>query len=259
MPAFRPRPQPRRRLPAVLTGAAMIVLMVAGALTARWIVGPRQQPHASSEVADKQPESEKGSAAVEPEKPDGAADLVRGEPLEPPAWLPKTPPHADFDLRVTMLGSRKDSAGRHLLKEGEKVVFHIRVARTAYVGIWTLDDDRSITQVFPNKYEIDRRVPANTVRTIPNPEVSVEDEDYVLEATVSRDTEWVWVVASTEPWDEMKGEQEGPFYVFKSAEARRRGQQHLRGIVPKLVKGGKAAVAEKLLPFKVSAQSGSRR
>jgi hypothetical protein len=89
-------------------------------------------------------------------------------------------------------------------------------------------------QLFPNEFEPDHLIRAGRPRTVPS-------GDYVIEATVSGGTERVWVVASTEPWDEPQGRREGPFVIFKTVQERRNWEGQLRGLLVKPApKGGVA-------------------
>jgi hypothetical protein len=147
-----------------------------------------------------------------------------------------------------------------LLDEGQEVAFQIQVEKDAYVGVWTVDAEGAITQVFPNEYERNHRLRARGLRTVPSPDHMPKDQDYVIEAIPSARTEWVWVVASTEPWDELKGRQKGPFLVFENAQERPEGERQLRGLRVKLIaRRGKVFVAEKVLPYRVSPRPGPCR
>jgi hypothetical protein len=148
----------------------------------------------------------------------------------------------DFGVQVGVLGSsRPDQAGTLWLVEGQEVAFRIEVERDAYVGLWTVAPDRTVKQLFPNKWESDRLFRAGKPRTVPN------IPDYLMEAVVSGGAEWVWVVASTEDWDEPQGRREGPFLLLERPEL-------VRDVVLKPAPKRKrpAAVTEAVLRYRVS-------
>jgi serine/threonine protein kinase len=206
----QPPSRRRRRVPAAVTITVLIALTAVGLLTAGWWWGAG--PAGGQEVLLNDPLGE------EPE----AADLV------------SLPSRHDFVLNVEMLGGKPNGAGPRSLTEGEKVAFCIKVDRDAHVGIWTIAPDQKIVQLFPNEFEPDHLIRAGRPRTVPS-------GDYVIEATVSGGTERVWVVASTEPWDEPQGRREGPFVIFKTVQERRNWEGQLRGLLVKPApKGGVA-------------------
>jgi hypothetical protein len=135
----------------------------------------------------------------------------------------------------------------HALEEGQKVTFQIQIDREAFIGIWTIDASEKIRQIFPNRYEPNYRLKAGKPRTIPGSDTAIKK--YRINATVSPGAEWVWVFASTEPWNELKGREQGPFLVFENAEERQYAKERLRGLELELAA---ADVAEKLLPYRVS-------
>jgi hypothetical protein len=125
-----------------------------------------------------------------------------------------TPLRQDFPLRVTLQGARKDPAtGLNRMKDGQELVFQLETPHPCYVGIWYTDHAGEITQLFPNKHEPNHLVPGGTVRQVPGPEAG-----YSIKAEAEPGPGWIQVIASTEPWNPLRGRLEGPYVVFKSAE-----------------------------------------
>jgi hypothetical protein len=169
---------------------------------------------------------------------------ARPAPLEPPEKL-----RTDFGLTVAMLGARPgggdpvelqpDADGVLRLWEEDVVKFRITVARPAYVGVWTVNADGSIVQLFPNDNEKDKD------------HHFLQDEPRVVPVTnadagVSGRVEWVWVQAATHRWDADKGEQEGPFLLFQTERQRDQWAQRRRGI-----RLSQEALAEAVLRYRV--------
>jgi hypothetical protein len=133
-------------------------------------------------------------------------------------------------VEVEMVGGRKDERGLIHLSLGQKVAFRVKTARDAYVGLWSVQDDGSIVQLFPNKHEPDHLIKAGPARTIPG-------NDYAIKATsVSRRPEEVIVFGSTRRWQPPSREQfrsVGPddnYLLFETAHQRQEFQALLRGL-----------------------------
>jgi hypothetical protein len=224
----------------------MVVLMIVGGLAAWCLVrSPGRQPAESG--TGPRPDDQNGSVAKqEPTEPPAARP-------EPPAWVPSLARRGTLDLQVNVEGGTPDAVGTRALLEGQKVVFQIHLDQDAYVGIWTIDPDETITQVFPNEFEPNHLLQGGTSQTVPG------KDSYRIKATLSRGTEWVWVVASTEPWNEFKGRQHGPFLVFENAEERQDAKRQLRGLALELAaKPDRVLVAQKLFPYRVSPDPGPK-
>jgi tRNA A-37 threonylcarbamoyl transferase component Bud32 len=256
----RPRPSPTRwRLWAGLVASGLVVLTAVVTLASWWRGG---------EPAGKPP---MGQAEV-------PRDVVR---------LVRKSPRRDFGLKVEMLGETL-ADDTHMLQEGERVRFRVEVERTAYVGIWTVAPDQTITQFFPNAEERDFLLTAGQPRVVPRgahagpthllaqafgaaglapagaPAAALAHSaaaagvmesllrPYEIEATLSGGIEWVWVVASTVPWDVPQVEHEGPFPVLKAAEDQQNWAGQLRSLKLKPApRGGHAAVADEVLMYRV--------
>ena len=126
----------------------------------------------------------------------------------------------DFALTVAMLGKgpggqliavQPDADGHFRLKPEEEVKFRIKVDKAAYVGVWSVNADGPVAQLFPNENEPDNRFKAGQERLVPSTRTAAEP---------SAREEWVWVQASTKPWEVEKGEKVGPFALFTEERAR---------------------------------------
>jgi hypothetical protein len=136
------------------------------------------------------------------------------------------------------------------VEEGRDISLRVEVERDAYVGIWTVDPDQAVVQLFPNEHEPEHRVLAGEPRAIPG-----KNRGYTIDAVVSPGREWLLVVASTRRWTPIDGAKRGPFAVFRGAEERDRWKDQLRGLVirPAQVQAQAAppAVTEITIPYRV--------
>jgi hypothetical protein len=157
------------------------------------------------------------------------------------------PLRRDFPLQVEMLGGERDAAGRVQMMAGEPVAFRIKAGRDAYVGVWYVDDQGKVVQLFPNEFERDNHVRAGEVREVPP-----RGARYAIKATESHGPEHVHVVATTKPWEPPAAKRAGPYSLFDTAEEKEQWQTFLRGlvIVPEAApKGEAASAAEAIVPF----------
>jgi hypothetical protein len=158
--------------------------------------------------------------------------------------LPEPTRH-DFGLKVEMLGARHGPGGILEVDEGQKVQFRIEVDRDAYVGLWTIDAEGTIVQLFPSRYERDHLVRARQQRIIPA-------GNYGIFAEIGKGSDQVRVVAASQFWDPIRGQENGPFWIFKTAEERANWDRCVRGLVLKpLGDQGKLAVAEDAIRYEV--------
>jgi hypothetical protein len=156
-------------------------------------------------------------------------EAAKGLPAQPDPVLPvkelKPPTNlrADFDLSVVMVGKRPGAAdlvplqpgadGIVRLREGDEVKFRIKSGKAAYVGIWSINADGTIAQLFPNADEKDHLFKPGEERVVPQTRAEAEE---------SKGIDWIWVQASTKAWDPDQGERAGPFLLFRTD--RDRGQ-----------------------------------
>jgi hypothetical protein len=146
--------------------------------------------------------------------------------LAPPEQL-----RMGFGLTVAMVASgpgdgdvlqlQPDTDGVIRLRGGDEVKFQIKVAQQAYVGIWTINADGTIEQLFPNAGEKDHRFVPDEEEVVPRTRAV---------AVPSGGIDWVWVQASTSPWDPDKGQRVGPFLLFKTDRERDLWAQRRRSI-----------------------------
>jgi eukaryotic-like serine/threonine-protein kinase len=162
-----------------------------------------------------------------------------GEWRQPPENL-----RADFGLAVAMLDANNKPIepgpdGILRLRAGAALKFRVEVAEDAYVGIWSINSDGTVTQLFPNEDEKDHRFRKGKERVVPETPAHAEQcED-------EPPFDWVWVQASKRPWDPDRGQLDGPFQLFKTDGERRRWE---RG---RITLRREAALAEAVLKFQV--------
>ena len=141
-----------------------------------------------------------------------------------------------------MLGGRAGKDGVRLFEEGEEVRFRIKVPRECYVGVWSVNDDGSIAQLFPNSREPNHRFAAGEERVVPTLAV-VEAMPPINPKGIDR----LWVEASTTAWDPVEGERKGPFTLFNEERNRKKWVEQRRGLRVR----PDVALSEKVLPFQV--------
>ncbi len=190
-----PTPAGRRRKRALLVASAVALLVVTGAaVDLRWFRGP---PGADDTTAP--PESVRPAA--------GSAPLRR-----------------DFDLTVEMRGGKAGPSGAVHFTEGDVVSLRVAAGRDGYLTLWLVEAGGEVTQLFPNEFENDNRVRAGKPVTVPG------NARYAIRATPSRGTDHLLAVASTQRWAMARGQQAGPYVVFRTAEERGRWAEALRGL-----------------------------
>jgi len=136
------------------------------------------------------------------------------EMLAPPEKL-----RTDFPLTVTMLDDQGNvlkpgPEGLIRLRTDAVVKFRIKVARAAYVGVWSVNSDGTICQLFPNDKEKDHYFKQGEERDVPRTEALAEETQGTAKF------EWVWVQAATQPWEADQGKRRGDFLVFQTDEER---------------------------------------
>ncbi len=143
----------------------------------------------------------------------GASTLGQVEPLgivvEPPAG----------DLTVTVTTDKPAYA------VGEAVRITFTLNRPAYVYIWDIPPDGNVTQIFPNYYDPQNYFPAGT-HTVPTP-----GKTYVLRVQPPLGTEWLQILASTEPLPAFAGYSPGDPFPLLGSDPEGWGVQVL-GLVP---------------------------
>jgi hypothetical protein len=147
----------------------------------------------------------------------------------------------DFGLEVGMQGGARGSDGIIRLVEGEEVKFRIKVDRDAYVGIWTVNADGTVLQLFPNDWDKDHLFQASQPRIVP--------EKAHASAVLSLGRDRIWVQASTERWEGAEGQRKGPFLIFQTAREQKEAAERVRGII--LMRPG-TRLADKVLEYEVT-------
>jgi hypothetical protein len=123
----------------------------------------------------------------------------------------------------------------------------VRVSKDAYVGIWAIDADGTVVQIFPNKRETNNFLPADQPRLIPDKNLCT------FETTRSKGLDHIWVIASTKPWDPIEGKNAGPYALFQSQEDQEKWTRYVRGIVVKPVgeeSDTAQLVSEEVIPYR---------
>jgi hypothetical protein len=234
-----PRPRPASLLRWAAAGMVVAALLAAGVV---WMVRSRSEDTNGG-----------GSAA--------AANTNTGRPdpavkVNPPPNVPRTAQgkvdatRHDFGLHLDMLGARKDELGRPWLTEKDKVRLQVKVDHDAYVGIWSVDADGTIVQLFPNSDDLDNHVFAGKARLVPPP------NSYSIDAVASGGVDQLYVIASTVPWEPIPGQKNERFVVFQTPDHRKgwdRARREIRdrGLRVRPKDKGALAVAEEVVPFRV--------
>jgi hypothetical protein len=161
-------------------------------------------------------------------------------PPPPPVAIIPEPLRADFALNVEMLGGQPGQDGVIHLREGDAVKFRIQSERAAYVGVWTIEADGTVLQLFPNDREQQHLFRAGETRVVP--------EKAVAQAVLSRGLDRVWIQASAEPWQPAEGQRDGgPFLLFKTQREQQAVAEQVRGIRLR----PEVSLADKVLLYRV--------
>jgi hypothetical protein len=100
--------------------------------------------------------------------------------------------------------------GIHQLRDGDVVKFKVKVAQDTFVGVWSVNADGTVEQLFPNAKEQDHSFRQDKERVVP------------LTRAVAAETQgggkfdWIWVQASTRAWAPDEGVRKGPFLLFNN-------------------------------------------
>jgi predicted Ser/Thr protein kinase len=161
----------------------------------------------------------------------------RGWPGWPPAanddggTVVPTPEREELAVTVAAVGHPRGAAGPLLFTLGSNVAFQVTPSRTAYLGLWCVDDEGVVTQLFPNKWESDHLLTGGQTRTVPG------SPRYAIRAvSLSKRPEKVIVFASTKRWEPPAPAQhrgagpEGGYVVFVTPEEQREFDDLLRGL-----------------------------
>ncbi len=155
------------------------------------------------------------------------------------------PARADFPLEIRVLGQPIPRDGALLLRAGQPVWFEVRSDRDCYLGVWHVDRQGVVTQLFPNRYDQDHFLAAAATRSIPG------KIGYELLVTASAGPEYLHFLASTQNWPPLVGEAFGPKVAFATEEELKRWQEKLRGVV--VQPRSERVVSELVAPIEVRA------
>jgi serine/threonine protein kinase len=253
VPSVEPAPLPtkkpgssRRRWVGPAIVALVGIAAAVGLAIAAWGPWKGKAPASSDDPPTTfRPDSPAGNTAGVAADPGlgGAAAQLAVPPPELPKELRK-----DLKLEVAMLGKGPPGQGWLELKPAEGdlyrvrqgldiVKFRIKVDQDAYVGIWAIDADGTIVELFPDEDEPNNLFRKDQERQVPRGPV---------DAVVSKGTDWVWVVASTKPWPAVQGERDRGRQVFRLPQHREKWEARQRGF-----RRQNRTVAEALLKFQV--------
>jgi tRNA A-37 threonylcarbamoyl transferase component Bud32 len=154
----------------------------------------------------------------------------------------------DFGLKATILvgnnlgkemrPAEQGDGGVIRVAPGQWVQLEIEVEKEAYVGVWTVEADGTVLQLFPNPEDPNHQFKAGEKRRVPTQGTQAEK---------SPNIDQVWIEASTERWDPLRGEREGPYELFKTERQLKEWSGQRRGLrLP-----GKY-LSERVLPYQVA-------
>jgi serine/threonine protein kinase len=187
----RPAPAQRPRWIRVALTTAILLGLAIGA----WLIASRWRGGAAR-------------TAEEQAAPEGAS---AGKPVVLPKKLGN-----DFGLEVTMIGGQAGQQDTLLLTAGDLVRFRVKVDTRSYVGVWTVEADGTIRQLFPNPDEVDHLFEPGKERVVPQ---------VGARAVPSQGVDRIWVAASTKSWNPDDGQHLGPLELF------RQERDHTRGML----------------------------
>jgi serine/threonine protein kinase len=139
-----------------------------------------------------------------------------GNPIEDIAdYSDLVPKHKDFDLKVMMVGDASAADGVIRLRLGDPVTFEITPEQTCFIGIWALNENGVVEQLFPNEWDEDNKVQAGQTRRVPS--AKVEQDKRIYAGPVSRKPERIWIVASEKKGTDFTGRSKDEFLQFLSS------------------------------------------
>ena len=163
---------------------------------------------------------------------------------QPPKLVEPESMRRDFGLQVKLIGGVPGDDGVLHLVERDRLKVSVKPDRDAYVGIWSVDANGPIVQLFPNKNEPDPLIKAGQEKILPN-----RGEGAMAFPTVGPGVDRIWVAAVTEPWEPTMDRPEGDFQRFLT-EAGRKQFMKVRGVRT-------MGMAEELIRFHVAVRKPS--
>jgi hypothetical protein len=159
----------------------------------------------------------------------------------------------DFAINLEAIGGRTDAKGVLHLQENDVLSFRLDSSRDCYVGLCHVDHLGNVVWLFPNGIEQDNLILKDRPRVVPG------ENKGVIRATVSEGPEYIYLIASTNPWKPRDGQNviiDGkPFMAAVTDQQRQAFRDQTRGLVletPKPVAEGEPRVSEQIMHFQVS-------
>jgi hypothetical protein len=159
---------------ALLASAAAVVLVAVGLSARNWSAVPPDQ-------------------RTPPAKRAANVAAVKATANAPPAHE-KKPAVTPLTIVLDSPDARRSASGALVFPAGKRVRFRLRVSRDAYVGLWHVDEQGKILQLFPNRFQSEAFVRADRAAVIP------DDDKYTITAVASTGPEKLVAFASTELW-----------------------------------------------------------
>lgn len=156
-----------------------------------------------------------------------------------------------FNLSVEPLGGRQQD-GLVVLHPRERIGLRVKAERKCYVALFYRDDQGHTTMLFPNAEDKQQLLEAGQVRELPR----ARDGKPGIEATEpSKETEYLYLVASTEPWKPPEGNRGAgsPYVNYETREQRAKLESGLRGLglAAEGAKGTASLISEEVIPLRV--------
>jgi predicted Ser/Thr protein kinase len=129
----------------------------------------------------------------------------------------------DFDLEVKLLGGTVGEDGIHRFVAGERARYSIKTNQDAYVGVWSVEADGKIFQVFPTENPPNHLFKAGQERIVPKNGVTTE-------TTVGAGVDRLWVVAVSTFWEPLPSRSGGQYRLFLTEPGREQVLRTERGV-----------------------------
>jgi serine/threonine protein kinase len=225
------QPQPQRRWWPILAGL-LAVAVLAGIIG--FLVRPSGHGKGEESKQEDQVIAGNGNGDTNPaQKPtgnpvSGTTDKPQGPVLIPPpveprnaAVFPTSSQRQDFPMVVELFDYRDGHLtpclslwGLRILRERE-CVLRVTCSQKASVGIFSFNSQGKSCQLFPNGVETNdcfeekasREIPAGPFRN---------NRVYAIKLRPSTGVEQLRVLATTQPWPELKGQKDGLFMAFQA-------------------------------------------
>ena len=161
----------------------------------------------------------RGPAATDDKTKVAAGNGNKGEPGDAGADKPKAgpprdlewpaPKRVDFPVEFEIVGAARGVDGVVRIPDGVPQQIRIKADKDAYFAVWSLNEDGSVMQIFPNDKRADNELKAGRERLLPE-----AADDYKFRVAGDGALERLRVMVSTDPLDLVKAEKNGPFELF---------------------------------------------